>query len=105
MINLDDPSEVEQAVTKIQEDLSKVAFLEIRDTVGFIPDEVVLSVTYPKRDGTPHTVEIHLRVDKEEFESVYMEETKRRLLDDAIRFARDPDAHDGELSDGEGTAP
>jgi hypothetical protein len=85
VIDPDDPQQVEDAVTEIQTEYAKHMFFEIRDAAGFVADEIIVSVTYPRSDGTPHSVEIHLKVDKAEFEEVFLDMAKRRLIEDAKR--------------------
>lgn len=84
MIDLSDEESIANAISELQEGIGQMLLLEIRDTVGFSPDEVEITVSYLKQDKeTQRHLSIRMVTQKDAFEEKYLEFAKRRLMNDA----------------------
>lgn len=100
MIDLSDEDAIADAVQKIQEGIGQVLLMEIRDEVGLVLERLEITASYLKHDGeTYRHARVVLMPKKDEFENLYLEFAKRRLLNDARQLiGLDPDDEDSPLS-------
>ena len=88
-----DPNEDE--IEKIITYLCKRAFRDVRSSVGLVPLQVKMEITYPRQDAgmmdLAHTVEMTMQVDKAGFEEAFDKYLKNRILRDAKKILNGED--------------